>query len=383
MTDHPSPDLRHRNVSEPYASDPADPASGDHGPTIVQSRVRVDREDFRLDIELSIAEGEVVALLGPNGAGKTTTLRAIAGLTPLTAGVIRVDGREWDRPPGVFTAPADRSIGVVFQDYLLFPHMTVRDNVAFGLRARGVTPKRSAQVADRWLDVVGLTAHADSKPGGLSGGQAQRAALARALAIEPRLLLLDEPLAALDAGTRMAVRGELSRHLSRFPGATVMVTHDPLDAMVLADRLVILEAGRVVQSGSPARIAREPHTDYIADLMGLNRYTGSQVDGRVELDGGGVIHTEVASGGRVTVAFPPSAARLRPAPSSAEPVGANTWHATVDGAEQHAHMVRVILDGPPRVLADVTAARFAELGLRPGARVLCEVAAAEIRCYSQ
>ncbi|MFD0557254.1 molybdate transport system ATP-binding protein [Stackebrandtia endophytica] len=349
---------------------------------VVEARIRVDRGDFRLDVDLSVAAGEIVALLGPNGAGKTTTLRAIAGLTALTTGVIRVDGRDWDRPSDRFVAPADRSIGMVFQDYLLFPHMTIRDNVAFGLRARGVTAKQSGKTADHWLDVVGLSTHAASKPGGLSGGQAQRAALARALAIEPRLLLLDEPLAALDAGTRMVIRGELSRHLDRFSGATVMVTHDPLDAMILADRLVVIEAGRIVQSGAPARIAREPHTDYIADLMGLNRYTGSHMDGRVELDGGGVLHVDAAPADRVTVAFPPSATRLRPAPHPDDANPPNAWHATVAGAEQHAHTVRVTLDGPPRLLVDVTAAQFAEWDLRPGARVFCEVAADEIRCYT-
>src|SRR3954447_8470027 len=247
----------------------------------------VDRPGFRLDAALTIAAGEVVALLGPNGAGKTTALRALAGLLPLTAGHIRLADRVLDEPPDHAPVPPERrSIGVVFQDYLLFPHLSALDNVAFGPRRHGVArPAARAQAAD-WLGRVGLAEQAKRKPRQLSGGQAQRVALARALAVQPDLLLLDEPLAALDARTRLEIRSRLRRHLQEFGGATVLVTHDPLDAMVLADRLVVIEGGAIVQEGSPAEVARRPRTDYVARLVGLNLYRGTAAGHRVTVTGG-------------------------------------------------------------------------------------------------
>lgn len=235
----------------------------------LDARLVVERGAFRLDVALSVAPGEVVALLGPNGAGKTTALRALAGLTPLTGGRLRLDGTALERTP-----PEARPVGVVFQDYLLFPHLTALDNVAFGPRCHGATKAEARAQAAEWLDRLGLADRAGAKPRKLSGGQAQRVALARALATRPRLLLLDEPLAALDARTRLEVRAQLRRHLAEFEAVAVLVTHDPLDAMVLADRLVVVEDGRVVQEGAPSDIARHPRTDYIAQLVGLNLYRG-------------------------------------------------------------------------------------------------------------
>src|SRR4051794_16365182 len=157
-----------------------------------------------------------------------------------------------DPAAGTFVVPERRGVGYVFQDYLLFPHLTALENVAFGLRARGVHRREARAAAARWLERLGVGEYAGARPRALSGGQAQRVALARALATEPRLLLLDEPLAALDAATRVEVRAELRRHLATFGGARLLVTHDPVEAMVLADRLVVLEDGRIVQSGRPA-----------------------------------------------------------------------------------------------------------------------------------
>ncbi len=167
----------------------------------LDARLVVDRGTFHLDVALTAAPGDVVALLGPNGAGKTTALRALAGLVPLADGHLRLDGVALDRTP-----PESRPVGVVFQDYLLFPHLTALDNVAFGPRCRGASKAESRARAAAWLDRMGLADHAGAKPRRLSGGQAQRVALARALATNPRLLLLDEPLAALDdARTRLEV----------------------------------------------------------------------------------------------------------------------------------------------------------------------------------
>ena len=211
---------------------------------------------FRLDVELTTKSGETVAVLGPNGSGKTTLFRCLAGLLPIDGGRIELDGEPLDDPAhDVFVRPERRPVAVVFQDYLLFPNLTALENVAFGLRARGVAKAEARARATAWLERVGLADHAHHRPRALSGGQAQRVALARALATEPRLLLLDEPLAALDAGTRGDVRRDLRRHLATFDGVRLLVTHDPVDAYALADRVVILEAGQ----RRPDRHARRRH----------------------------------------------------------------------------------------------------------------------------
>ncbi|MEU6470075.1 ABC transporter ATP-binding protein [Streptomyces massasporeus] len=353
---------------------PTHPATGPSADGL-DARLLVDRGDFRLDVALTVAPGEVVALLGPNGAGKTTALRALAGLTPLSGGHLRLDGTELDRTP-----PEARPVGVVFQDYLLFPHLTALDNVAFGPRCQGAAKAEARAQAARWLDRLGLAAHAGAKPRRLSGGQAQRVALARALATRPRLLLLDEPLAALDARTRLEVRSRLRRHLADFEAVAVLVTHDPLDAMVLADRLVVVEHGRVVQEGTPGDIARHPRTDYIAQLVGLNLYRGESDGHTVRLaDGPHLTTTEVLSG-PVFVAFPPSAVTLhreRPTGSSAR----NLWRCEVAGLETHGDQIRADLTGELPLAADLTTVAAAELDLHPGAEVWATVKATQTHAY--
>ncbi|MFI1505586.1 ABC transporter ATP-binding protein [Streptomyces sp. NPDC020597] len=342
----------------------------------LDARLVVERGAFRLDVELRVAPGEVVALLGPNGAGKTTALRALAGLTPLSGGRLRLDGEALERTP-----PESRPVGVVFQDYLLFPHLTALDNVAFGPRCQGATRAQARARAAEWLDRLGLADHAGVKPRRLSGGQAQRVALARALAVRPRLLLLDEPLAALDARTRLEVRTRLRRHLAEFEAVAVLVTHDPLDAMVLADRLVVVEDGRVVQEGLPSHIARHPRTDYIARLVGLNLFRG-EADGHVvRLDDGPRITTTEALTGPVFVAFPPGAVtlhRARPAGTSAR----NLWRCEVASLETHGDQIRAALTGELPLAADLTAAAAAELDLHPGAEVWAAVKATQTHAYA-
>jgi molybdate transport system ATP-binding protein len=335
---------------------------------------------FAVNAAFDVEPGTTLALLGPNGAGKSTALRALAGLRPLTGGIITLDGRTLDEPGhDVFVPPEHRSVGVVFQDYLLFGHLSAVDNVAFGLRARGQR-KRDAHVqAIEWLDRVGLAPQARHKPRQLSGGQAQRVALARALAIRPDLLLLDEPLAALDAATRIHIRAQLRKHLDDYDGATVLVTHDPLDAMVLADRLLVVENGTVVQEGTPLEIARRPRTDYIAALVGLNLYRGVAEGVTVKLDDGGVITTAHPTTGAVFVVFPPTAVSLHRTRPDGSP--RNTWLAEVTGIEQHADTVRVRLTGELDLLADVTTAAVAELALLPGQQVWVSVKATETTTY--
>ncbi|WP_413760304.1 ABC transporter ATP-binding protein [Streptomyces sp. MMBL 11-3] len=335
----------------------------------------VERGTFRLDVALRVAPGEVVALLGPNGAGKTTALRALAGLTPLTGGRLRLDGTALEHTP-----PESRPVGVVFQDYLLFPHLSALDNVAFGPRCRGASKAAARATAAEWLDRLGLAAHAGSRPRRLSGGQAQRVAVARALATRPRLLLLDEPLAALDARTRLEVRAQLRRHLAEFEAVAVLVTHDPLDAMVLADRLVVVEDGRVVQEGVPSDIARHPRTDYIAQLVGLNLYRGESQGHVVRLGAGPSVTTTEALSGPVFVAFPPSSVTLyrdRPTGVSAR----NLWRCEVVGVETHGDRIRADLTGELPLVADLTTVGAAELELHPGATVWATVKATQTHAY--
>jgi molybdate transport system ATP-binding protein len=340
----------------------------------------VDRGTFRLDVPLRIAAGEVVALLGPNGAGKTTALRALAGLQPLSAGHITLGGRDLDHPDRrVWTPTERRPIGVVFQDYLLFPHLTALDNIAFGPRRHGVDRVTARRQAADWLDRVGLAEHARRKPRQLSGGQAQRVALARALAVHPMLLLLDEPLAALDARTRLDTRAALQRHLSDHEGATLLVTHDPLDALVLADRLVIIEDGVVVQDGDAATITAQPRTDYVARLVGLNLYRGVASGHTVRVGAGLTLTVADSLDGDAFVAFPPSALALHPERPDGSP--RNAWPATVTGLQRHGDNLRVQLEGPIVAAADVTPAAAAQLRLTPGQSVWAAVKAAETRAY--
>ena len=271
-------------------------------------------------------------------------------------------------------------MAMVFQDYLLFPHLSALDNVAYGLRAAGTDRRRARAQAQHWLDLVGLGELARAKPGALSGGQAQRVALARALVTGPRLLLLDEPLAALDASTRLQVRSDLRHHLADYTGSTVLVTHDPLDAMVLADRLVVIEDGHVVQRGTPGEVARAPRTEYVARLVGLNLFRGMAHGFLVTLTDGGSVHLAEPADGDVFVAFAPSAVALhRHRPDGSSP--RNSWPGRVGGLEQHADTVRVQVLGIPTVLADVTTAAVADLDLVTGAQVWASVKATETHAY--
>jgi molybdate transport system ATP-binding protein len=334
----------------------------------------VRRGQFTVDVELSVGDGAVLGVLGPNGAGKTTALRALAGLERLTEGHITLDGVDVTGAP-----PEERDVGVVFQDYLLFPHLTALDNVAFGPRRHGADRRCARRQAAQWLDRVGLAGQARRRPRQLSGGQAQRVALARALAVHPRLLLLDEPLAALDAKTRLETRTELQRHLGGHPGATLLVTHDPLDALVLADRLIIVEGGRVVQEGDAATITARPRTDYVARLVGLNLYRGTADGHTVRVAGDFALAIADPLHGEAFVAFRPSAVALHPHRPDGSP--RNAWPATIAGIQRHGDNLRIQLDGPVPVAADITPAAAAQLNLSTGQPVWAAVKATETRAY--
>lgn len=341
----------------------------------------VSRGSFTLRARLSVGRGEVLALLGPNGAGKSTLLRAIAGLLAVDDGSIDLDGRTLDAPAAAtFVPPEQRGIGVVFQDHRLFPHLRVIDNVAFGPRARGTSRTQARATAMTWIARLGLTEFADRHPGRLSGGQAQRVALARALAASPRALLLDEPLAALDVQTRAEVQGELREHLAAYAGPTLLITHDPVEALVLADRIAVLEDGGVVQQGAPSEISSRPVTAYVAKLVGVNLYRGTARAGTVRLAGGGELPAVEAPDGTVFVAVRPSAFTVhdaRPHPSSARIV----WTGTVRTLAPLADRVRLTVDTEHPVLVDITPAALAELRLAPGAQVWLTAKATDVAAY--
>ena len=341
---------------------------------------QVRRGGFELDVTLRAEPGEVVAVLGPNGAGKSTLLRVVAGLLALDAGEVRLNGTVFD-DGRQFVDPQHRRVGVVFQDHRLFPHLRVLDNVAFGPRSRGVPVAAARATAGSWLERLGLGDLARRHPRELSGGQAQRVALARALACEPDALLLDEPLAALDVQTRAEVQGELRQHLGAFAGPTMIVTHDPIEALLLAGRLIVLERGRVVQEGSPAEITRRPLTPYVARLVGMNLYAGRATAGRVALDDGGELFAADAPDGPVLAALRPSAVtvhRARPGDTSAR----NVWPAHIASLAPLGDRIRVTLDGAPSAAVDVTAAAVAELDLTPGHEVWLSAKATDVSAYA-
>jgi molybdate transport system ATP-binding protein len=350
----------------------------------------VERGTFRLDADITVEPGEVLGVVGPNGSGKTTLLRALAGLTPITQGRIDLGQQVLDSTePAAFVPPEQRPIGFVFQNYRLFPHLTVRDNVAFGPRCRNAGRRNSRRIADHWLDRLGLADLAGRKPAELSGGQAQRVALARALAADPGLLLLDEPLAALDAKTKLEIRAELRRHLAEFPGATLLVTHDPLEAMVMTDRIIVIEDGRIVQQGNPATVARRPATQYVARLVGLNLYRGTlDSSGHIALDdnGGTVVAThplpaDGPAGGRVLVAIRPNAIAVHTArPDHFSP--RNVWPGTVIGLELLTDRVRAQITGRPSALVDLTPDAVAELDLIEGRPVWLSAKATDLDIYT-
>jgi molybdate transport system ATP-binding protein len=348
----------------------------------LDARVKVQLGDLHLDLDLSVGTDQVVAVLGPNGAGKTTLLRALAGLLALQQGRVVLDGDVLeDAATGVRRAPEDRPVAVVFQDYLLFPHLSAVENVAFGLRCRGVARSQARERARRWLEGLSLADRADARPGELSGGQAQRVALARALATEPRLLLLDEPLSALDVSTRAEVRRDLRRHLASFPGVRLVVTHDPLEAMALADVLVVLEGGRLVQSGTPAEVSARPRSRYVADLVGVNLWRGRAGGHHVVLESGWALQVPERAGGsgEVFALVHPRAVSLHRRPPEGTP--RNVWEGVAEGLDLEGDRVRVRVGGPLEIVAEVTPAAVAELRLADGGPVWVAVRATEVAVY--
>jgi molybdate transport system ATP-binding protein len=347
----------------------------------LEASIRLALGPLDLDMELAIDEGEVVALLGPNGAGKTTLLRAVAGLVAFDSGRVTLDGKVLeDTVTGEYIPTERRPIGFVFQDYLLFPHLSVLDNVAFGLRSQGMSRGPAAEKAGEWLDRVGLKSYGRAKPAELSGGQRQRVALARALAPDPRLLLLDEPLAALDVTTRAEVRRDLKRHLTSFRGIRLVVTHDPLEAVALADRLVVMEKGRLVQTGTPAEVTERPRSQYVADLVGVNLLRGTADHGSVRLLDGQAVAAAGAESGEVFAVIHPRAVAIHKSRPEGSP--RNVWPGRASHIELMGNRVRVRIDGEVPLVAEVTPSALKELDLVEGGEVWLSFKATDVGVYA-
>lgn len=339
------------------------------------------RGDFVLDVSMTANDGETVAVLGPNGSGKSTLVHCLAGLVPIESGAIEIGDRVVDRPESrVHVAAEERRVGVVFQDYLLFDHLTVADNVAFGPVARGKDAGAVRERVRSILVALEIEELAESKPSRLSGGQAQRVALARSLAIDPVALLMDEPMSALDVATRRRVRQWLRNRLVGFAGPRLLVTHDPLDAYALADRVVVLEEGRVTHDGSIADLTARPKSPYVAELVGTNLVRGQASGATLRLDSGTVVHLADHHEGRVFATVRPRSITLSRAidrQSSAR----NSWPLRIEGVEANADRVRVALTGAVELTAEITTESLATLGLRPGDEVVATVKATDIEVF--
>jgi molybdate transport system ATP-binding protein len=337
--------------------------------------VRVHHEAHTLEVRLEARAGDVVAVVGPNGSGKTTLLRSIAGLQPLSEGSVAFEDSTWE-DPDQRRSVAERRVGMVFQDLLLFPHLSALDNVAFGPQSRGANRAAARRTAADWLQRIGVADLAARRPRQLSGGQAQRVAIARALASEPDVLLLDEPLSALDPEVAMSLRLELARHLAAYDGITLLVTHDALDALMLANRVIVLDNGRVVQEGTPQEVAQIPRTSHVARMVGLNVFSGWSAGVEVALPDGAHLITSQPYDGPVNVTFSPAAVTVSLEPTSGS--ARNQWHGRVVSATPHGLVVRLTLDVTGGLLADVTAESAGRLGLVPGREVWATVKATEV-----
>lgn len=323
---------------------------------------------------LDAEPGTTIAVVGPNGAGKTTLLRALLGLTPRARAELRLGALD------VTTlSPHRRGVAWVPQDGALFPHLSALSNTAYGLRAHGVSRAEARRTAQLWLDRLDVGHLAHRKPAQVSGGQAQRVALARALATSPRLLLLDEPLAALDQTTRARVRHTLRGHLEGFGGVCLMVTHDPVEAVSLADRVLVLDEGRVVQDAPPADVTRHPRSPWVARMLGRNAWPGTATADGLALTGGGLLIAAEppAPGTRALAIIAPEAVSVHRDRPSGSP--RNVWPGTVREITASGSRLRVLItsDQVPDLVAEITPGAAVELGLADGVPVWTSVKATE------
>lgn len=337
-----------------------------------------------------VAAGQVTAILGPNGAGKSSVLAAVAGLQNPQRGLVELNGRVLtDTAAGVALAPHKRGTVLLAQDALLFPHLSAVDNVAFAPRSAGRSRRESVISARHWLEAVDAGELADRKPRQLSGGQAQRVAVARALAAQPELLLLDEPMSALDVASAPALRSLLRKVLRTGDRTAVLVTHDALDALALADTVVVMDGGRVVEYGDVRTVLTRPRSAFAARIAGINLRSGSMLeDGNIRTPGGatiaGLTETDVPAGTPAVAMFEPRAVSVYLEAPQGSP--RNTFAVTIAEIENRGSTVRVRAEddgGQPGLSADITTAAAAELDLIPGGAATFVVKATETVIYAQ
>ncbi|MFI1471447.1 ABC transporter permease [Streptomyces wuyuanensis] len=325
-------------------------------------------------LTLDAEPGTTIAVVGPNGAGKTTLLRALLGLTTRAHARLTLGDTDVTELP-----PHRRGVAWVPQDGALFPHLTALANTAYGLRAHGTPRTEARREAQEWLDRLGVGNLAHRRPAQLSGGQAQRVALARALAARPRALLLDEPLAALDQTTRARVRHTLRHHLDGFGGVCLIVTHDPVEAVALADRVLVLDDGRALQDAPPAEVTRHPRSPWVARMLGRNAWPGTTTPhGLLLSDGGTLVASDPLPPGTDALAIiAPEAVSLHPERPSGSP--RNVWPGTVREITASGSRLRVLVtsEAAPDLVAEITPQAAAELGLADGTAVWTSVKATE------
>ena len=341
-----------------------------------------------LAAELRVRPGETTVVVGESGAGKSTLLRIVAGLVRPDEGRVAVDDRPWcDVALGVDLPAWRRSVGFVFQDYALFPHLSVRENVAFGLRALGVPPAESRRRSAAMLERLGVGELAGRPVAGLSGGQQQRVALARALVLDPAVLLLDEPLSALDLRTRRSVRGELRRLLRGLPCRTLYVTHNPVEAMFFGERLAVLERGRITQTGTRDDLLLHPRSAYVAELVGTNLLYGAtdrrHAAAEIRTGGGAIaVGADAAEGDVFATVSPREITLYRERPDgSAQNLLTGPILELVPEAPG-GERVRVALGTTPPLVAEVTREAVAALELREGMVVHAGFKATGVRTYA-
>ncbi len=335
------------------------------------------------NVSFTAGKGEFISILGPSGCGKTTMLRLIAGLDPQSSGLVRIEGQDVSRLP-----VSKRNVGIVFQSYALFPNLSAAQNVAYGLSGKGMQRERIQQRVHELMKLVGLAGMGEKFPTQLSGGQQQRVALARAMALSPNLLLLDEPLSALDAKVRVKLRTEIRDLQRRLGVTTIMVTHDQEEALTMADRILVMDQGVLVQNGTPHEIYDTPATPFVASFIGsMNFISGATKDGdgQLRLGASRLVAAQaekIPHGGQALVAIRPEDVRINPNGSA----GPNAFHASILDMEFKGASIRVRfkpteLDTRPIIEAEVPTGQVRHLQLAAGKAATIDLPADRIRVY--
>lgn len=347
----------------------------------LEARIGATTGSRRVSVHLEVQPGQILAVLGPSGAGKTTLVKAIAGLHRVDTGRVTLSEQIWfDSEQRIDLAPERRRFAVLFQEDRLFPHLTASENVSFGLRARGVPRHAATRTSHEWLERLGVGDLAERHPSQISGGESRRVAIARALAARPQAIALDEPTTALDVETRQNVRAELRRHLLEAGVPAIVVTHDHMDAAILAERIMVIEDGASTQEGTLIELTARPRSEWVARLAGTNLWPGRASGTTVDLDTGpGELTIAEAMFGPVLVSLPPKAVTL----SRSRPAGSarNVFQGRVISLDPIGDRIRVTVDADPTVIAEVTAGAVVDLDLGSDRPIWVSIKATELEVY--